>query len=259
MNCIICGESVGLSGTKLKNGKICKTCTSKLPSLMLDGAPYLQEHTMRHAITYVGEKLEKFDATASYGQLHIDEIHGLFAISDGLTKTDKPKSGNNVFSIYDLTEIGLYCTSPRTDRGNVLVDVEFKCVINSPRIAFKKIIKKGVHCKIKRVDSQHVEWEEPADMSMFRTLFNQMLTSALERINTMLCGKTVHQCELEHAKAVMMVPDNYTKEDLKKSRRLLMKVYHPDRARDDDVTRESQIINNAYDLLNAELERMDQG
>lgn len=256
MDCLICSSPIpALSGAKLKNGKLCKSCASKLPSLMLEGAPYLQEGSLNHAIRYVAENMEKFSATASFGELHIDEIHGLFAISNsGLTPDDKPKSGNNVFSIYNLSEVGITCTSPRADHNNVLVDVEFTCRLEDPYISIKKTIKKGIRCHTKRVDSQHVSWDEPNDLAMFKTLFNQMLSCAWEKVNQTLCGKTVYEFELEKARAIFMLPKDYTSEDLKKARRLMMKVYHPDKA-GEDVTREAQIINEAYDLLRSDMER----
>jgi hypothetical protein len=258
MNCLVCGEPAGFSSVKLKNGKLCKKCAAKLPSLMIENTPYFQEYTLRHAMEYIEGTMKKFDATASYGSLHIDSIHGLFAYGENLDSNGKPKTGNNVFSIYDLDEIALFCTNPRSDHGSVFVDVEFRCTIKDPFIAFSKIVKRKVRCDTKRVDSQHVEWEEPKDMVMFRTLFNQMLSGAFEKINAMLCGKTVHELELDHARAVLMVTESYTKEDLKKARRLLMKVYHPDKALEENVTREAQIINSAYNLLNAELEKREQ-
>jgi curved DNA-binding protein CbpA len=84
-----------------------------------------------------------------------------------------------------------------------------------------------------------------------------MLTGAWEKVNQMLCGKTVYEFELEKARAIFMLPKDYTSEDLKKARRLMMKVYHPDKA-GVDVTREAQIINDAHDLLKADLERRGQ-
>ena len=254
MHCLICDTPIGLlSGKKLKSGKICKSCASKLPSLMLKGAPHLQEYTLKRAISYVAENMEKFCATASYGKLHIDSIHGLFAVASKLTPEGKPKSGNNVFSIYNLSEVGLTCTSPRAAYDNVEVNVEFTCKLEDPYISFKVPIKKGVRCHTKRVDSQYVTWDEPGDLCMFRSMFNQMLSGAFDKVNQLLCGKTVHEFEIEKARAIFMLPADYTASDLKKARRLMMKVYHPDVA-GEDVTRESQIINDAHDLLKAELE-----
>lgn len=253
MDCLVCGKPTGISSTKIKNGKICKECVSKLPSLMLEKHPYYQDGTLKNAMNYVKEKVEEFSATASYGKLHIDSIHGLFCIANSLTKDGKPKSGNNIFSIYDLAEVGLYCKSPKADRSGVIVDVEFSCALENPHFNFTSIIKSGSRCHTKRVDSTTVSWEEPNDLIMFRSMFDQMLSGAFARVNDLLCGKTVHEFEIEKARALFMLPKDYTSEDLKNARRLMMKVWHPDKAQE-DVTREAQILNEAHDLLKAELE-----
>ena len=206
-------------------------------------------------MSYVEDKMDVFCATASYGQLHIDSIHSLFSIGE-LNEDGKPKSGNNVFSVRDLSEVALFCTSPRLNNNSVLVNVEFRCTLEDPCMVIAVSVKKSVCCHMKRVDSQHVTWEEPNDLVMFRTLFNQMLSGTFEKVNKFLCGKTVHEFELEKARAIFMLPWDYTAEELKRARRLMMKVYHPDKG-EEDVTRESQIINEAYTLLKSELERQE--
>ena len=258
MNCILCNNKVGLKSVRLKDGRICKSCASKLPSLFLKNAPYIQKYSLKRAMFHVAENMKEFCATASYGKLHIDSVHGFFCIADKLTKEGKPKSGNNVFSIYNLTEIGLVCNSPRVEHSGVVVDVEFSCHLTDPDFSIRTTIKKYAKCKYNRVDSTHVEWDEPGDLSMFRSMFNQMLSYAFEKINQMLCSKTVYEFELEKARAIFMLPENYTEVDLKKARRLMMKVYHPDKAGEDDVTREAQIINEAHDLLKSHLEQHNQ-
>lgn len=256
MSCIICEKPAGIGSTRLQNGRVCKDCTSKLPSIMLRGRPYLQEYTLKYAMDYVSKNMEKFQATASYGKLHIDEIHGLFAVSDALNKENKPKSGNNIFSVYDLGDVGLCCNSPRFSRGNVFADIEFTCSIENPRVLFKVVIKRNAKCVSKRSGFNDIDWNEPSDLSMFRTLFNNMLSGAFERIANLLCGKTIYEFELEKARALFMLDENYTNDNLKKARRLLMKAYHPDVA-GEDVTREAQIINDSYNLLRSHLENQN--
>jgi hypothetical protein len=55
--------------------------------------------------------------------------------------------------------------------------------------------------------------------------------------------------ELEKARALFMLHEDYTMDDLKKARNLLMKVYHPDVAGVADTTEASQIINRSFVLL----------
>lgn len=254
MNCLVCGGRVSsFSGVKLKNGKVCKECESKLPSLMLKGEPYIQEYTLKNAMDCIEKNIKQFNATASYGKLHIDEGHGLFAISKEITKEGKPKIGNNVFSVYALTDIGIFCTSPRVEHNNVLVDIELRFSLEEPRFSQSVLIKKNVHCKSKRTDSKHIEWEEPSDMMMFKTLFNNMLKGAFEKVGAMLCGTTVHAFEIEKARAIFMLPEDYTFDDLKRAKKMMLKVYHPDNA-GEDMTIQSQIINKSFNLLKSELE-----
>ena len=59
MNCLICGQKVGLSSTKLKNGALCNSCSSQLPSLMIDGKPYLQECILICAMEYTKKNISK--------------------------------------------------------------------------------------------------------------------------------------------------------------------------------------------------------
>ena len=172
MNCLVCGEPLSpLSSIKLQNGRICKQCESKLPSLMLKGTPYIQEFTLKNAMDCVAKNMKIFNSTASFGRLHIDEMHGLFAISKDLGVNGKPKNGNNVFSVYALTDVGIFCKSPRVEHNKVFVDIEFRFVLEEPHFSQSVLIKKNICCKSNRVDNKHLEWEEPADLSMFKTLF----------------------------------------------------------------------------------------
>ena len=257
MNCMLCPNQIkGFGGIKIYNGQICKECASKLPSLIVENAKNMSYYTLQIAYNYVVENKKRFRATSSYGKLHIDEIHGLFAIADKLDEDGKPKTGCNVFAACDLTEIGLCSKNPRIDHNMVNIDIELTFSLENPKCTIVTCIKKGVHCKQKRVDSSHVTWEEPGDLEMFRTLFNNMLEGTVQRVNEYLCGKTVYDFELEKARALFMLTEDYTAEELKKARRLMMKVYHPDTT-DVDVSREVQIINNAHLLLKEHLVRKE--
>ena len=81
-----------------------------------------------------------------------------------------------------------------------------------------------------------------------------MLSGLWQRMNTMLCGTTVQDLELEKARALFMLHEDYTMEDLKKARNLLMKVYHPDASGVADTTEASQIINRSFVLLKNHLQ-----
>lgn len=252
MNCSLCGKQLPVIGaTNIDNGKICKECAAKIPECVLELSSRWSSYTLEAIVQYEDSVYDNFEETASYGDLHIDTIHGLFAISKKMV--DGRPAGRDVFSAFDLTEVGLYAKNPRVDNHMVYVDVEFRFDIQSLGLHITKVIKKKVKCDTKRVDSEHVEWKEPGDMLVFIEMFNTMLSGLWQKMNAMLCGTTVHQLEIEKARALFMLSENYTMDDLKKARNLLMKVYHPDVAEEYGTTEASQIINNYFTLLKNEL------
>ena len=252
MNCVICeGPLPKLGATNTQSGKICKHCASKIPPVLSGLLDNFADYTLQSIIEYEDKVYDQFSATASYGSLHIDSVNGLFAISNKLNG-DKPVE-RNVFSAYDLSEVALYCKSPKVDHNQVYVDVEFSAYIEHLRIPIKVIVKKKAHCQTKRTDSTHLSWEEPGDMKMFITMFNTMLSGLWEKMKTMLCGKTIHEMEVERARALFMLPPTYTLDELKKARNMMAKVYHPDVA-EFDTTEAQKTINAAFRLLKQELE-----
>ena len=121
-NCLVCERNVHwFSGVPVHGGRLCKSCAGKLPSLLLKRGRDLQEYSLKNALQKTADNVERFSATASFGELHIDEIHGLFCIARSLNSGGKPVKENNVFSVYDLTEVGVTCTSPRDSNGKVLL------------------------------------------------------------------------------------------------------------------------------------------
>jgi hypothetical protein len=140
------------------------------------------------------------------------------------------------------------------DHNQVYVDVEFAAEITPLRLPIKTIIKKHVHCATKREDSKHLSWEEPGDMKMFITMFNTMLSETWQKLNKMLCGQTIHEMEVEKARNLFMLRENYTIEELKKARNMMAKVFHPDVA-EFDTTEAAKIINHSFRLLKAEFNK----
>ena len=252
MECLLCNTQVSaLSSVKMHNGRLCKSCAAQLPSIVVDNYPYLQPNTLKHIIDLTEDNYKRFSATASYGELHIDEIGGLFAIAKSVDKDGKPVKSRNIFSIYRLSEVGLYCTSPKADGGNVILDVEFSFKLEDPDIKYKQVIKKSTKCAAKRVDQNHVTWEEPNDLAMFRNLFNQMLSGMHDNVNRMLHGKTLYQFDIEKNRALFMLTEDYDMEDLDAAFHKMMAVWQPEGVGE---TPESVIIKKAYYALISELE-----
>ena len=94
-----------------------------------------------------------------------------------------------------------------------------------------------------------LEWQEPADLTMFRNMFNQMLENARKKYdetcrNTLICKADIDYFK---AKSLFMVEDDYDEEEIKIIRKKMMKIYHPDNGETD--TKKSETINRYYDIL----------
>lgn len=249
MNCLVCNKEFNLfNGHKVSGGWLCKSCAGKLPTLLILKGQQLQKYSLINAMESTAENLKRFSATASFGQLHIDEVHGLFCIANSLTADGKPKKGNNVFSVYDLLEVGLTCTSPRETNNIVYVDVEFQCSLTVPFLSFSQIIKRKCKCKSKRIDTKNFTWEQPGDFLMFQELFNQSIFGAWEKVNRVLCGQTTYEHKLELARAVFMLSNGFTQDDVNCSYKRLKKVYDTD-------NKEIEILNQYYCFLLSYLEQ----
>lgn len=252
MVCNICDkELTAFNKRKIYDGFICKDCCGKLPKVTLNQISNLRHFEIMDLIENTErEKLKKFEATASYGKLHIDEFNGLFAISDKLDKDGKPMNSRDIFKCTDLMEAGVYCVKPTVTKNNkVICNIEFKFRLIRPVIDVKLTLKVGTACFSKRTDSNHLEWDEPGDLSMFRNMFNQMLRTENEKYANPLRDYFLNpeNVELFKAKTLFMVDDEYTEEEIRSQRKRLMKVYHPDA--DENTSEYAKKINEAYRLL----------
>ena len=257
MTCLLCGKEIStFSSHKTPDGRICKDCYKTIPSLLWKGSSYLSETTLRVAQKMALENYENFFTTSSYGNLRLDEMNSMFAIAKKIDKRGKPIDSFNIFSIYDLDDIGISCDKLSARDNSLYTSVEMTFEILKPRMRTKVTIKKRAKCKYKQVDSSHIEWTEPKELTFFRSILYQMLSGSFDRLKGLLVGKTLHDWDVEKARTVFMLDDDYTEQDLKKARRLLMKAYHPDVA-EEDTSREVTIINDMYDLLKMELERRE--
>lgn len=185
---------------------------------------------------------ESFEQTAAYGSLSIDEINGVFKV--------KENSGSYIFDAIDMTEGNILCTNPKVNSSNIVyADVEFYYKMESPHIELRVTINKNRRCQSKKVSGNSLEWQEPADLTMFRNMFNQMLENARKKYdetcrNTLICKADIDYFK---AKSLFMVEDDYDEEEIKIIRKKMMKIYHPDNGETD--TKKSETINRYYDIL----------
>ena len=165
----------------------------------------------------------------------------MFAIKDG--------SKFYPFYLLDISNVAIYCKNPHADRyDKVTCDIEFNCEIQSLNINFKYLIKKRVICPHKRTDNQHIEFSEPSDLTMFRSMFNQTLKNEAERYTVLYNENIANKEAIEEfkAKALFMLGNEYTYEDLERQYNRTISAYSKENINDKVYI---DYINDAYILL----------
>lgn len=229
------------------NGYICSECYKKIPYVLHNNISGYSDVTLSYVLDYCQKLHDQFEETAHYGDLVIDEFNGLLAF--------KKKDTLSTFDVLDIEDIGLYCINAIANKyNNVTCDVEISCQFSHPNIKIKHPIKKKIACKSKNIGSNKIEWEEPGDLSMFRSMIEQMYITKIKKhsSNYKEYLKSYNSIELLKAKALFMIEeDAYDMEYLKRQRNILIKNFHPDESHfsNEESTRYTQIINNAYHLL----------
>lgn len=260
MKCEICEKDIPikdiitLSAGKLQSGIICKDCRKYFPSV-LSLAEY-QPETVKNIIEYEKECGAGFECTAHLGNLFLDEMNLMFAYSE--RGREEPKRKNNVFRVKDIDDIALSLSEPTVMRGNIYCDILLTVHIHSPRLHFCRPIKRRVYCECERVDAKSVRYEEPKELAIIRSLFNQMIVNSVSEMKKLLYlqGRYREQIvdgSLREAEILFMLDEGYTYDDVKQSRNLLMKAFHPDINDIDD--KYAQKINEAFKVLRKECKK----
>lgn len=245
--CALCEKPLSsLSQKRISDGYICKNCFDLLPKSMRNNITKYNSSNLTTILDYNKNlDISMFSPTASFGNLHIDEIHGLFAISEKLDNEGMPVDKTDIFHCLDLREVGLTPTNPVADKtGKVFCDVELHCWFNKPDLSFTIPIKKKVNCPSKRVDKSHLEWDYPGDLIMFMKMFNQMLQNAQDKYMKQYVEQFPdrHSVEIFKAQSLFMLADGYDIDILNSQRDRLMKAFH-------DIPECSKIIDDSYNLL----------
>ena len=235
MKCCCCGNEAGSIGRKrLIDGEcLCRECSNKIPKVLKD-RNFTSESAC--AIVMYENELRKneFNETSNYRRLLLDETHGTFAI-------DTPDEG--VFYCLDLSNVSLYCGSPKATRKGVVADIEFACEFAHPAMKFSVKLGTGVPCHTKRVDSSHVTWEEPPAFTMFRSMFNQMLDNERSKYKAIADRDFYDKAAVDafKARALFMVSEDYTMKELRERLDCFTESFE-----DTDLW---PVILNAYDIL----------
>ena len=254
--CSECGKKAGLlTRTKLIDGKyLCSDCTADIPSYIMECVSEYYDYedfkALKGYIKYSNETLKpKFNETASYEKLHIDEDNKLFYISTGFFGEPLYLEFANVSSFdmdYQAETVKEGLIGDKVF-GSVIVDLRMAV----PKFAYIKVLAKDVKAKAKtNFLGTKVTYECPKKMEEFVIRFMTAWNEALEDIQQEYAQESVNMNELEKAKVLFMLDDidDISLEDIKEQRNRLIRMFHPDAGNDSD-TKYAQKINNAYEIL----------
>lgn len=256
MKCIICGNETGFFSDRIKtdNGYICSECAKYLPqNVTIDN---LSITALNRIINWNHQYLKSYQKhfmeTSCYGDLHIDDVHGLFAIYPGKYKRI-PFNCSDIFNILLVKDYSFAMkTSGVSNQNKAYGTAEFACELNNLGISFKKVIKPKIVCHTEEVDSEHYRVVEPSDLSLMRTTFMQAINNAAYKYNQKFREDIASKEALDvfRAKSLFMVGDNYTKEEIAMQKRRLLKAF---KCVDDNETY-IFTIKNAYNVLLGNME-----
>lgn len=258
--CVVCGGPATVFSRSCSDGPVCKTCMNRIPDVIKKKIGKYSGLTLKK-IRDFQEKHRKdmektFEATSSYGLLHIDEIHGLFTIckktelEDGRISTVE-KSIPSVFPALYIRDYGITYRVVSSGEDKVTIEVSLMVEMESLDYSFTTPIKTA-YCYAERVDDEHISYREPSELSMFRSMFHQMIVTSVEKYNREINRKfiTPKEFDLFCARQMFMLPEDFTMKELKAQRNRYLKVYHPDENTEKtDLSGYTQKINKAYRLL----------
>lgn len=257
--CVICGNKTGVFAFKCADGSVCSDCESHIPisaRKYLKQAPaYIVERTIENDRKTTAFCRKNFVETASYGCLRLDECHGLFAICDEkMEENGRLKAQcHDVFSALYVKDFALSIQNMEASPNSVKVSVVFTAEMDKPIIRLKRTLKTAT-CYVKRLDETHITYTEPSDLTLFRNIMNQMVRDAWERFDYKNRQDliTPRALELFKARALFMLGEGYTENELKKQRNRLIKAFHPDEG-EEEMTKYATIVNESYKILREEL------
>ena len=254
MACIICGNKAGLLDKSALRGKVCKKCCAYIPDTCLKTSEteYLKEIYQKNK-----EKADIFECTASYGHLYIDQTHNMLCVSEKGSR-DGPAEFSVVLYIRELEEIGLYlCDAKNTGQNSNRITGNIKLMLKTKELHKEFVIARNKDCPFK-VNGNKISYDEPREVSMFRSMLNQMIENEslamikkLERLHMLEQELKRFDEDENWAKGVLFIDKNQEIDaDMLKARRnKLIRQYHPDFNKESADTDTAAQINKAYKIL----------
>lgn len=253
MNCSFCNKKIAsIFSHRTGSFCICNNCMSELPFYF---SKHIEDYSYEEILSIIHWEKEKknglkqiFFTTSSYGYLHIDSLHHLIAIGNA-NDFEKGKPINNDVLIVEIENLNNATFDVNVDRssteeinGSILMSI----AVDVPNIELKNIlIKKNETIIPTMVNEDSVIFSLPPDVEL---IWNEIYEIKEQLINHdfLLSG---NQRDIDRAMGLYMVEDEFTLDQLKKQRNILMKAFHPDNDTTEGSDERSQFVIKAYELL----------
>lgn len=262
VQCANCGEKASiLTRRKLSDGNyVCGKCIDGIPSYILPDIARVYDisdfENLKKYLSYSQQQLKTmFVETLHFTKVHIDEVHRLFYIENGLFEEPLYLQFENIHS-FDLDFKAAEFKEGFLLGGQVVGEITLAIQMCVPEFSYFKVVAKDVKVKAKsNFLGTQITYDYPKKMEVFMVRFMSAWNDALEECEaspqeTFANGMS----ELEKAKVLFMLDDieNLTIEDVKEQRNKLIQMFHPDIGNAED-TKYAQKINRAYEILKEHL------
>lgn len=280
--CVVCNGEAGLIGAyRLPDGsRICRSCRAVIPASFLE-EQYAAAEDARNGAAYGKESMKvlspAFAATTQYGRMFLDERNGLFTVCDAtsIRKDGKLKAPSpGVYPCLAVTGASFSISPVSTGQRTAVCRVLFAGYMERYNVHIRETVRKSVSCLLIPDGDGGAAWQEPDDLSAFRSCYHQAAETAWRRMQE---AERLRQEEertkweqmrreqeyqayqqvraarreeegIRDARILFMLGEDYTEAELRRQWAALMRGFHPDNKHASDPAY-AQKINDTYELL----------
>lgn len=261
MECPICNKKINIfSAVKTKNGeKLCKNCFNRLSPLQQANFPFMNLMTAMQCLKYeenTSDMSGRFQSTYDLGLLHIDEVNHLFALCDSRQLRPNGVLKQPIKDIYMLKDIEDYNITMKSVNQDYSGPVELELSLTNPHLFLRLNVIDNIRPVIEQDGDAAYIKENPSVLDCRQKLYYSIQAAKIsysnkiyQSANTKIMVKEAFDnSALDKAKAMFMLEDGYTLEDVRRQRNLLLKAFHPDANNTDQSDYAKRII-DAYKVL----------
>lgn len=214
---------------------VCRSCADALKGPLKGTLSRLDCDEAEELITLERTLAERFSETAALGRMAIDETSFLVSV-DGA-----------VFDVGELEEFSVFCTDIRNgSKDSVLCSIETEIAVRHPSIRGRYRIASGVPCSSRRINDSQIEWSEPGQLSVFRSLVHGMFDRRFSTFQQSIQDSLNVRALLELLKAqsafLMEEGNTYTKEDIRRREEAMLKAYGEDGRDAEKIRRYAELL-----------------